>query len=144
MLADFVDQPEKLLIAEEGRRAAAEIDEFELPAGKGLSIRVEGDFFCQRIRVDIDLVSILVGIDAEIAEGAALAAERDMQVETKRRFLPDGRIQNRVSCRDVLRSPGRERRGVGDEVAADLGRFRLLKLGQLHGVWKTLARPTIE
>ena len=69
-----------------------------------------------------DVAGVLVGVDAEIAEVAALAAEGNVQVEAQRQ-AGRGRCRERRPSRggDGLLRPDGERRVVGDEVAADLG-----------------------
>ena len=83
----------------------------------------------EEIEVRLDFLRVLVGVDAEVAEVAALAAERDVEVQTERDVGRRRRGERGpgVGGHGVGR-PDRERRVIGDEVAADLG---LLDLGRL-------------
>ena len=86
----------------------------------------------QEIEILLDLARVLVGVDAEVAEVAALPAERDVQVEAERHACAGGRCQRRPRVGgDRLRRPHRERRVIRDEVAADLGLLDLEGLGQI-------------
>src|SRR5262249_54002203 len=76
---------------------------------------------------------VLVGVDAEVAEFAALAAERDVQVESQRRRGVGRRVQNGVGVDEVVGLPGREGRVVGDEVIAEAGLF-LSRFGHVNTV----------
>ena len=74
----------QLLRRQERRRAAAEVDEVERPAGDRRLLRVQLPLARQDVEILADLGRVLVGVDAEIAEVAALPAERDVQVEAER------------------------------------------------------------
>ena len=115
-----VDQPPELPDREERRRAAAEIDEVERPPGDGRLPGVQLPLPPQHIEVRLDLRRVLVRVNPEVAEMAALAAERDVEVQAERdvrRRRGKGRVGSLVHR---LRRPDRKRRIVGDEVAADL------------------------
>ena len=80
VLVDAGDEPLELLVTEIGRRAAAEVDELELAPPQPLVSRIQRDLTRQGGEIALDLVGVLVGVDAEVAEPAALAAKRDVQV----------------------------------------------------------------
>ena len=104
---------------QERRRAAAEIDEVERPPGDGRLPGVQLPLPPQNIEVRLDLGRVLVRVDPEVAEVAALAAERNVEVQAERdiRRRRGERRVGRLVHR--LRRPDRERRIVGDEIAAD-------------------------
>src|SRR5207248_1876468 len=74
------EQPAQLVSAEEGGRAAAEVDEMEGPARRHGHGGVESDFAHECVEIDIDVAGVLVGVDAEIAKFAAFAAKRNVQI----------------------------------------------------------------
>src|SRR5262249_30798708 len=65
----------------------------------------------------------LVGVDAEVAEFAALAAKRNVQVQAQRRAGLRRVIQDGVGVGQKLWLPGGEGRVVGDEVITEAGLF---------------------
>src|SRR5687768_11232515 len=65
-------------------------------------------------------MSVLVGIDPEVAELAPLAAEGNVQVQAQRHILRR-RMQGGFDFRQRLLAPLREGRIVGDEITADFG-----------------------
>src|SRR5690348_10522861 len=73
--AESGHEPIELRGAEIGRRAAAEVDVIERPAADARCLAQQFDFFKERVEIDLDVLGVLVGIDPEIAELAALAAE---------------------------------------------------------------------
>ena len=106
-----------------GGGAAAEVDEPQLAAGDPGGAGVQLHLARHRVEVLPDLRGVLVDVDAEVAELAALAAERYVQVEAEvgkglrlRRGVEKGTRRG-----DVALVPERVRRVVGDEDAADLG-----------------------
>ena len=68
-----------------------------------------------------DLLRVLVGVDAEIAEVAALPAEGDVQVKAKGPAGVAGRVEGVPGLTDGRRAPNGKRRIVRDEIAADAG-----------------------
>ena len=77
-----IDEIMQLFLADVRRRAAAEIGKPQLPPMERRHAAVEFILFDQRVEIDLDLGCILVCVDFEIAEEAALPAERDMDIET--------------------------------------------------------------
>ena len=92
------DQAFELLRREKRRRAAAEVDEVERPAGDRRLRRVQLPFAREHVQVVVDLLGVLVGVDAEVAEVAPLPAERNVQVEAER-HAGHGRRLERRPCR---------------------------------------------
>ncbi len=115
-----IDQRRELLAAEERRRAAAEIDEAERPASHHRQAADQFDLARQGRDIGLDVRGVLVGVDAEVAELAALAAERNVQVQPQRHF-GRRRMQGLVHVGQRLGRPLRKRRIVGDEIAANFG-----------------------
>src|SRR5262249_31576106 len=76
------------------------------------------DLAGQCVKVDLYVLSILVGVDAKITELAALAAERDVQIQPQRSAGLRRSLQGGHRLRQVLWLPRGERRIVGDEVIA--------------------------
>ena len=66
------------------RRAAAEIDEAKRPPPHHRLLADQLDLVLQRLAIRLDLLGVLVRIDAEIAELAPLAAERNVQIQAQR------------------------------------------------------------
>ena len=54
------------------------------PARDGARCLVQLPFAREHVEILLDFAGVLVGVDAEIAEVAALPAERDVQVQTQR------------------------------------------------------------
>ena len=73
----------QLLGADERGRAAAEVDEAQRPSGHRRQLGVALHLARQGVEVGAHVVAVLVGEDPEVAELAALAAERDVQVEAR-------------------------------------------------------------
>src|SRR5215510_6253348 len=74
----------KLLFADIGRRAAAEVGQPELPPLQSGHAAVDFILPDQRVQIDLDLRSVLVSVDFEITKFAPLAAERDVYVKAER------------------------------------------------------------
>src|SRR5690349_11805757 len=71
--------------------------------------------------VALDFRCVLVGVDFEVTEFAALAAEGDVQIKPER-ILGSRRLGESLKrVGNVLRFPLRERRIVRDKIIADLG-----------------------
>ena len=83
------------LAAEERRRAAAEVDEAERPAAHHRQLADQLDLARQGRDVALDVVRVLVGVDAEVAELAALAAERNVQIQAQRHARAGGAAAQR-------------------------------------------------
>ncbi len=117
-------RPLELLRREKRRRAAAEVDEVQRPAGDRRQLAVQLELARQHVEILVDLARVLVGVDPEVAEVAPLAAERNVQVHAERHVGRRRRRErrHRVGGDGVVRPDG-ERRIGGDEVAADLGRL---------------------
>ena len=105
---------------EERRRAAAEVDEVQRPAGDRPLRAVQLPLARQRVEIALHLRGVLVGVDAEIAEVAPLPAERDVQIQPERHVGRRRRQRRPRIGIDGFRRPDGKGRVVGDEVAADL------------------------
>ena len=60
----------------------AKIDELRLPPGEIFGARIAFKLLDAGIEIGIDLVRILVGVDAEITEVTAFSAKRDVKVDS--------------------------------------------------------------
>src|SRR5215216_6457952 len=110
----------KLFLAYIRRRAASEVCEPELPTLKSARATIDFILFNESLEVKLYLGRVLVRVDFEIAKLAALSAERNMYVETKR-IVSTRRLIERLDCkRDIFRFPLRKRRICGDKIIADL------------------------
>ncbi len=116
-----LDQGAEVLDADVGGRAAAEVDEAGTSPGDRRGRGVELHLGRQGVQVGADLVEVLVGVDPEVAELAALAAERDVQVEAEVGLRLRRCGQRPLRLRQLLLAPERERGIVGDEDAAHSG-----------------------
>ena len=115
-----VDERRELFGAEEGGRAAAEIDEAKRAIAHAGQLTQQLDLARQRCQVGFDLSRHLVRVHPEIAELAALAAERNVQVQTQR-HVARWRVQCLQGHGNLFVRPLGERRIVRDEVTADFG-----------------------
>ena len=77
---------------------------------------VEFVLFDQRVEIDFDLRGVLVGIDFEVTEEAALTAERNVNIKAKRIFDSRRLVQHVERRGNKLRFPLRKRRIVRDKV----------------------------
>ena len=107
--------------ADIGGRAAAEVDKVQRSVRDGGQMRIVLDFARQGVEIGLDLVGVLVGIDAEIAELATLAAEGNVEVEAEPGAGARGPGEDLARCGQILLAPKRIGRIVGDEDAADAG-----------------------
>ncbi len=88
-----IDERRELLAAEKRRGTATEIDEAKRPLAHHRQAADQFDLVRQGRDVAFDVVRVLIGIDAKVTELAALAAERNVQVQAERRVGPRRRIQ---------------------------------------------------
>ena len=128
-------QAAQLVGAEVRRRAAAEVDVFEPPAADDGFLAVDFDFLDEGVDVGFHVAGVLVGVDAEVTELAALPAERDVEVEAERRIRRRRCVEDGPRLGQEAGLPSRERRVVGDEVVAQAGLF----LGRFGGHGRRLA-----
>src|SRR6185436_11698452 len=77
-----VDEIVQLFLAHVRRSAAAEIREPKLSTLEGRHAAVDLILLDERVEIDLDLGSVLVCVDFEVAEQAALPAERNVNIET--------------------------------------------------------------
>src|SRR5207248_10197527 len=84
---------------QERRRAAAEVDEVERPTGHRGKRSVQFPLAREHIEIPVYLLRVLVGVDTEIAEVAPLAAERNVEVQTKRNRRVRRRLKRRLGRR---------------------------------------------
>src|SRR5689334_4801164 len=111
-----LDEITQLPIADIRRRAAAEVSETKPTSLKRSGATVELVLFDQRVEIDLDLGSILVGIDFEVTKETTLAAERNVQIETEWIVYARGLRERVEGLRYELRLPLRERRVVRDKI----------------------------
>src|SRR5690242_9237485 len=78
---ESLDEITQLPLADVRRSAAAKVREAQLTTLKSRPAAVELVLFDQRVKIDFDLGGVLVGVDFEITEQAALAAERDVNIK---------------------------------------------------------------
>src|SRR5262249_29492865 len=97
------------------------ISKSELASLKSRCVAVELILFDQGVEVDLNLGSVLVGIDLEITKLATLATERNVNIETERIVDASRFFQRRDCFADELRFPLRKGWIVRDEVVADFG-----------------------
>ena len=124
-----VGQVLELRLGQVGGRAAAEIDELRLAPADERLLPVKLQLAKRQLQIPLDGRGVLVGIDAEVAEVAALPAERDVQVEAQlgaRRRRP---AQGGGHLGHPLRLPERERGVIRDEVVP-YRRFLLRRYGR--------------
>src|SRR5258708_3993814 len=98
MTIQTIDQVVQLLFADVRRCAATEVSKAELPPLKGRRATKQLHLFDQSVEIDLNLVGIFVRVDFEIAKLAALAAERNVEVETEW-FVDSRRL---IQCGDRL------------------------------------------
>src|SRR6185369_2871095 len=116
-----IDEIPQLLLTDVRRCAAAEVCEAKLASLKPRAAAVELVLFDQRIEVDLDLRRVLVCVDFEVAEQAALPAKRNVKVQTQR-IIDARRLIERVdSFCHKLGLPLRERRIVRDKIISYFG-----------------------
>ena len=70
------------------------------------------------IEVALDFVGIFIGVDAEVTEVAAFAAERDMEIESEWDFGFWGVFEGFGDIADVFFFPERKGRIIGNEIVA--------------------------
>ena len=104
-----------------------------MPVAKSLPPGVERDLARQSREVCLHFIGVLVGVDAEVAELAALAAKGDVQVKAQAGVLFRRGIEGIKGGGDMLGGPGGERGIIGDEVAAYFGLFGLRDLIKRDG-----------
>ena len=80
------DERLELLDAQVRRRAAAEVDEAKRAAAQGRQLADQLDLAGQRRDVGLDVAGLVVGEHLEVAEFAAFATERNMQIKPQRRL----------------------------------------------------------
>src|SRR5678816_3409343 len=82
MLVQTIDEITQLLLTDVRRRAATKISKAKLPSLKPEAAAVELVLFDQCVEVNLDLRRVLIGVDFEVTEQTALAAKRNVDVET--------------------------------------------------------------
>ncbi len=143
-----VHQSFELAGRQKRRRAAAEVDKVDRPPGKDRQARVQLPLARQHVEIRAHFLGVLVGVHPEVAEVAALAAERDVQVHAERHTGPRRGLQGRQGVAfDRLGRPDRKRRVGRDKVAADVGRVVDDRTrGIRHGIFSlypTMSAPTL-
>src|SRR6476659_7833213 len=79
-----VTQVAELLGTQIRRSPTTEVDEFQLAILYAASVAEQFDFLHQCLNVVFDGLGVLIGIDTEVAELAALATERNVNVQAQR------------------------------------------------------------
>src|SRR5262249_24238338 len=130
--AESLEEPAQLTGAQIRGRAAGEVDELQAAAADDRQLRIELHFLEQGVEVGLDVARVLVGVDAEIAELAALAAERDVQIEPERRARPGRCTQRPRPLRQVRGFPRREWWIIRDKIVAETG-LLLIRFERRHG-----------
>ena len=116
------DQAFELLRREERGRAAAEVDEVQRPSGDRRLRRAELPLAREHVEIIVDLLRVLVGVHAEIAEVAPLPAERECAGTGRAARRWPGAVSSAIfPSLDRGRRPGGERRIGGDEITPDFG-----------------------
>ena len=134
------DKALQLAGREKRGRAAAEVHEVQGATGDRRRLEIQLPLAPEEVQILFDVARVLVRVDAEIAEMALLPAERDVEVQPERHAPACGCCQRRPRVPpDGVRGPDRERRIVGNEVAAD---FRLIELGGARAVGHLPTIPT--
>ncbi len=75
------------------RGATPEVDVLQRPAADQGHPAVKRHFLDERVEIGFDIAGVLVGVNAKIAEFAAFAAKRNMQVQPQRRVGFGGGVQ---------------------------------------------------
>src|SRR2546421_12485455 len=78
-----IDERRKLPGREKRRRATAEIYEPKRPSTHHRLLAHQFNFMFQRPAIEIDIVRVLVRIDAEVAKLAPLPAKRNVQIKAQ-------------------------------------------------------------
>ncbi len=94
------DEPVELLRRQKRRRAAAEVHEIEWPSGDGRQLAVQLPLARQHVEVLVHFLCVLVGVDPEVTEVTALAAERNVQVDAERDIGSGADAQRRHARRE--------------------------------------------
>src|SRR5262249_8994558 len=103
--------------------AAAEVCEAKLASLERVCAAVELVFFDQRVEIALDLGGVLVGVNFEVTEFAAFAAEGYVEIEAKR-LIGSRRLGESLNYGwNVFRFPLREGRIIRDEVIPDRGLY---------------------
>ena len=114
----FVDEAAELFGGEVGGRAAAEVDEAGFAAADDGLFGVEGELAADGVEVGFDFAGVLIGIDLEVAEVAAFAAEGDVDVDAEGGAGDGGAVEGGFGFVELFGAPEGEGRVVGDEVVA--------------------------
>jgi hypothetical protein len=78
---ETVDEITQLLVADVRRRAAAEVSKAKLASFERRHATVKLVLFDQCVEIDLDLGSVLVGIDFEVTKVTAFTAERNVNIK---------------------------------------------------------------
>ena len=107
--------------ADVGGGAAAKVDKVQRPVFDRRLLRVVFHLAGEGVEIGLDLLAVFVRVNAEVAELAALAAEGDVEIEAELGVGSRWVSECAVCLRDVLFTPKRIGRIVGNKDAADLG-----------------------
>ena len=99
-----------------------------VPSLKRGRAAVEFVLFDQRVEIDLNLGGVLVGVDFEVTELAALAAERNVNIKAER--IVDARrlVERRDGLANKLRFPLRKRRIIRNKIISDFSSLRSVKI----------------
>jgi len=129
VLIQSIDEIAQLFFADVRRRAATKICESKLPPCKGGHATVKFVLFDQRVEINLDFGGVLVGVDFEITEVAALPAKGNMNIEAEG-IVDSRRLVERVDYfRKKLGLPLRKRWIVRDK-----------KIPYFSSVWDGICR----
>ena len=99
----------ELLFRKIAWRSASEVNEGRLALGNHRLSRVKSEFLQRRLDVTPDRRGVLVGVNPEVAEVAALPTKRDMQVDPERGFRLGRTLKRDEELVHSVRPPEGER-----------------------------------
>src|SRR5690606_7968316 len=120
LLGQTIDERAELRRADVGWRPAAEIDEIHASTANRGRLPQGANLGAQGREIALDLAAVLVRVDLEVAELAALAAERDVDVEAELRPVAGRAMKSVLELWKVFGTPEGIRRIVRDEIVSDL------------------------
>src|SRR5262249_25034673 len=116
VLVETISEISQLRSAQVRRSAAAEVDVLKGPAANNRHPAIELDFLDEGVKIGVDVTSILVRVDSEIAELAPFPTEGNMKIQAQGCTRLGRRTQHRESLGQMGRFPEREGWIVGNEV----------------------------
>src|SRR6185436_12835127 len=99
----------------------------------------------EHVEVIANLLRVLVGVDAEVAEVAPLPAERNVKVDAQRHARNWGQLERGTSVDgNSFRAPRRERWIRGNEITADFSRIGQGRRGAIDHSETTIYRAALH